>query len=352
LITSEQGAVSQPWIQQAAKLGAAAVNAAGGVQGRPVQIDWCDDHATPQGAGLCAQKLLVQDKVLMLVGDDGLEEANVLPVLQAQNTIDWATLGSSLDALKSPYAYILQPVLVQFYLVPKMIPSTTKNIAYFVADNAIATTSAKTTMTFFPSTVKIQQVLIGLSSTDMQTPCLQAKQMGADTALVAINPGQIAPLIQACYQSGMTNLTWIVNSVILTPDVVKIIADQKSPNLSVMSYSQKAYDDFNADLAKYGSQVGGVSNTFVDTTIGAWLGVKLVPRLVAAAGLDGGKIKAWLDQQTAFDTNGATPPIDFTKTPLPDTPRVKNLSAYEGQMQGQKLVQLQQAPVTFTPPPS
>src|SRR5262245_324574 len=62
----QTNAVSQPWIPQAAKIGAAAVNAAGGILGRPVQIDFCDDHYTPQGAALCAQKLLVQDKVLMM----------------------------------------------------------------------------------------------------------------------------------------------------------------------------------------------------------------------------------------------------------------------------------------------
>jgi ABC-type branched-subunit amino acid transport system substrate-binding protein len=350
LITTVQGTVTQPWILQSAKLGAAAVNAAGGIQGRPVEIDFCDDHTTTQGAALCAQKLLVQDKVLMLVGDDGVEEAPVVPVLASTGTMDWATLGASLDALKSPYVYVLQPVLVQYYQIPKMMAPTTKTVAYFVAENAIAQQSAKVTQTFFPKSVQITTVTVPLAATAFQTPCLQAKQLGADTAIVAINPGQIAQLISTCNQIGLTGVTWIIPSVIQTPEVVQTIGNLHLANLVPLSYSQAAYDAFNADLAKYGAQVGGVSNTYVDTTIGAWLGVKLVPRLVQGAGsLDPAKLKAWVDQQTAFDTNGATPPIDFTKTPLPPTPRIKNLSPYQGEVQGTKLVQTVPTPFTFTP---
>ena len=86
LIASIQSTFNpEPYVPQAAKVAEAAVNAAGGVMGRPVQVVVCDDHETPQGASLCAQQLLVQDKVFMMVGNDGFEEAAVLPTISAQN---------------------------------------------------------------------------------------------------------------------------------------------------------------------------------------------------------------------------------------------------------------------------
>src|SRR5487761_1059230 len=50
---SQSNSLSEPWIAQGAKIAAAAVNAAGGIDGRPVKIDYCDDHGTAQGGAVC-----------------------------------------------------------------------------------------------------------------------------------------------------------------------------------------------------------------------------------------------------------------------------------------------------------
>src|SRR5580658_7286041 len=82
LVVDLTGSNTEPWVQQAAEVAIKAVNANGGAAGHPLQLDACDAQSTQTGAALCAQKLLLQDKDLMLVGDPGLEEAGVMPTVQ------------------------------------------------------------------------------------------------------------------------------------------------------------------------------------------------------------------------------------------------------------------------------
>jgi ABC-type branched-subunit amino acid transport system substrate-binding protein len=343
-------AISQPWVAQGGKIGAAAVNAAGGVMGHPVEIDVCDDHSTPQGASLCAQKLLVQDKVLMMVGDDGTQEPSLIPVLATANTISWASLGASLDSIRSNRVYILEP-LIGGFILPQMLPPTTKKIAVVIADTAVARGTVALNNSYIPKSIGTTVITVPVTATDFQPYCLQIKQSGADTAEPNINSGQISTLIQTCNQIGLTSLRWAMLGITLTQQTVQTVSQLNQPNTVVMAFNTSVIDSFNADVAKYGSQVGGITNTFADGSINAWLGVKLVPKLVQGAGaLDGATIKAWVDKETAFDTNGATPPINFA-SPNPAVPTlfvgVHNASGYQGEIRGGKLVQV--VPTAFTP---
>lgn len=334
----QTNAVSQPYVAQAAKIAAASINASGGILGRPVEIDVCDDHSTPQGASVCAQKLLVEDKVLMMAGDDGTQEPSLLPTLDTANTISWASLGAASADLVNPRVYVLEPVLVGYRILPQMLPDSSKHVAYISADSAVAQSSAKVSASYYPASIKVDQFSLGLTATDFQPTCLQIKQSGADTVVPAINPSQLAPLIQTCNQLGLTKQLWAIPSIVLTPQVVQTISNLNQPNLIVLAFGEGAIGSFADDVAKYGKQVGGITNTIGDASINAWLAVKLVADIIPKAGaVDAVKIKSWLDQQTAFDTRGATAPIDFTSAGVTGIPRVKNQSASQGEIKAGKL---------------
>jgi ABC-type branched-subunit amino acid transport system substrate-binding protein len=332
-------AVSQPWVAQAAKVAAAAVNANGGILGRPVEIDVCDDHSTPQGASVCAQKLLVEDKVLMMSGDDGTQEPSLLPTLDTANTISWASLGAASASLQNPRVYVIEPVLVSFRILPQMLPDSTKHVAYVSADSAIAQSSAKVSASYYPPSITVDQVKLGLTATDFQPTCLQIKQSGADTVVPAINPRQLAPLIQTCNQIGLNKVLWALPSIVLTPQVVETVSNLNQPNLVVLSFGEGAIGAFNDDVTKYAKQVGGITNTIGDSAINAWLSVKLLADIIPKVGVvDAVKIREYLDKQTALDTQGATAPIDFTSAGVQGIPRVKNQSASQGEIKDGKLV--------------
>jgi branched-chain amino acid transport system substrate-binding protein len=349
LITQLSGTVAEPYTANAAQLAATAVNAAGGINGRPVKVDVCDNMSTEQGGALCAQKLLEQDKVLMLVGNSQTFDSSVLPIMASTHTMAWSTLLGCDACLSDPNSYSLQPLFIQYDLIPKMLPATANKVAIFVADNAIAINATKQTVTFFPKTTKVSTIPVPLAATDMSTPCLRAKELGANAAVMVINPNQEATLMQTCNQLGLTNVTWALATTTITPQAVQTITQLKLKSVVALDWSQQAYEAFNADLAKYGSQVGGVSNTFVDPVMDPYVGIKLLPEMIHGAGsVNGPAIQAWINRQTAFNTEGFTPPINFAATPIPNLPRVKNVSVFQGTVENNQLVQTNATPFTLT----
>jgi hypothetical protein len=161
-----------------------------------------------------------------------------------------------------------------------------------------------------------------------------------------MNPGQVATLIQTCNQLGLTNITWAITTFEITPQVVQTVSSLHARNLVVLGLGGGTTEQqFAADVTKYGSQVGGITNTLAEPAINAWLAVKLLPKVVAGAGsLDPSKIMAWLDHQTAFATMGATAPINFMSTPVAQIPRLKNLSGTKAEIENGKVVVVNPTP--------
>jgi hypothetical protein len=336
---------SEPYILQAAKIGAAAVNAAGGIMGRPVEIDFCDDMFTPQGGALCAQKLLVQDKDLMLVGSGGEEDTAVVPVLNATNTISFGDFGGGAASNTSPRVYMWTPQLADGWNLWRVVPSSTKHIDYVTADEQYAQEGIRSVQAFMPKNYQFSTTLIPLTAVSMQPSCINIKDTGADTVMIETAAGQAASIMQTCLQLGLRNVTWVNTSIILSPSFMQTVTNLHLTDVVEMAYSGSTLREFAADVAKYGPQVGGISNAVVDESVNAWLSVKLLPEVISHVGsLDPTKIKAWLDQQTAFSTDGALPPLNFAANPNSELPREKDLCAYAGKIENDQLVQTSSAP--------
>jgi ABC-type branched-subunit amino acid transport system substrate-binding protein len=343
-------AVSLPSVATAAKIAAASVNDAGGIMGRPVEIDVCDDQYSPQASAVCAQKLLIDDKVLMMVGDDGTMEPSLVPVLTQANTVSWASFGASIDSLTSPRVYILAPNQISYWAVPQLLPPGTTKAEFFrpvgtaIADSAFAGAKA-----YFPTGIQVESINVPLDATDMQPYCLELQKSGATVAVPQQNPGQVAKEIQVCNQIGLTNVTWVIPSLQLTPDVIKTVSDVNQPNVIALAYGGDRLQQWDSEVAKYGPTVGQPADTVSDQTIGAWLGVHLAAEFLPKVGsLNGAAIKAWLDQQAAFVT-GATAPINFTVSPVAQLPRLKNFSVTEGVIKDGKLAVLNPTPIIVKP---
>lgn len=348
---SQSSAVaSSPWIPQAAKVGAAAVNAAGGLDGHPVQIDYCDDHGTAQGGSVCAQKLLVQDKVLMMVGDDGTQEPSLIPTLASANTISFGSMGASPQSLTNPRVFVIDPDEAEYWVMPQMFPKTTHKVVYLPEESALAQQAAKANTTFLPKGVTAAPpITIPSSATSFQSYCLKIKSSGADTVIPAMNVAQVPTLVQSCNQVGLTNVTWAFSSFEITPQLVATVSQLHIPNIAVLGLGGGGTEQaFKADVAKFGPSVGGLTDTISESSVNAWLAVKLLPQVVKGAGsLDAAKINAWLSKQTNFTTLGATAPINFAKSPIPQIPRLVNLSGTKGEIRGGKLVALSPTPYSL-----
>ena len=324
--------VSMPWVEESANVAAAAVNADGGIDGRPIEIVFCDHKSTPEGASVCAQRLLQEEQVLMLVGGEGSQDGALLPAVEAADTILWSTAGASADSLSNERAYLLLPILVANWGVPQLLPDDLESFAYVSADAAVAREGRERTMAFFPEDVAIEQIDVPYTATDFQPYCLTVRQAEAQAVMTAFNPQQIPTMMQTCNQLGLRDLTWVVPSSVITPEILDLMDELGLDNRSVQSFNSSAYEGLAADNEEFGPEVGEVSNLVADQSVATWLGVKLLPQLVEGAGaVDAAAIRAWLDQQTEFDTGGATPPAGLHGQTMPTLPRIKNVTPWGGE---------------------
>jgi branched-chain amino acid transport system substrate-binding protein len=352
LVAAGTGAFSYPWVQQAAQVGANSVNAAGGINGSPVQLDYCDDQSNPQTAAVCAQKLMVTDHDLMMVGDDGIYDAGVLPVIKSANSLLFGTEASSVSDFESPNVFNFEPELADYDVLPQLLPSGTTKVADFISDTAIAIKAAQANVPLYKAKgVTAKLITVPVSTSDFSTPCLQGKQMGATVAIVTFaGQAEFAPMAQACKQLGFTP-EWVLTGAVISSSVLKAAASLQLKTLVVLPFTSKAYSTMIADAAKYGPKL---SEPYTDSASNAYIGMKLLPSLIKGAGsLNAGDIKSWLSKQSAFDMQGFASPMNFTPANHPfgaSFPALKNACVYPYSLKGSKLVQTSAKPICFKPP--
>ena len=349
MIEALTGPNQQVGLVASGQIGAAAVNASGGINGHRVQIDFCDDQSTSQGAALCAQQLLVQDKDLLLIGSDGVEAPGYLPVVEANHTFSWGDSGAAPQALTSPLVYMFTPNLSSFWVLPKQLSPTTKKVMFLLLDYPAAIQSYQQGAKYLAPGTAYDKVVVPPTATTFDSYCLQIKQYNADAVIPEMSPGVLAPLMVTCHNYDI-HATWALSSIIVNQAIVDEVAKYNLPNVVNMSFGG-GISKFGADIAKYASQVSQTgANTLQDGDYSAWLAAKTLPSLIKGAkSMDPQVIKAWLDQQTAFDMLGVIPPIDWTKSPDPQLRALKNLSGYPARIDSSgKVVLTSQTPTTAT----
>ncbi len=322
-------------------------NANGGLMGHPIVLDYCDDQSNPQTASVCAQKVLVQDKALMLAGNDGNFDQSVTPVLASAHTIEYGPEGANLVDYTSPNVYLMEPEVSDFNEIPKLLPPGKHRVANFTADEAVALQDAKANGVEYTKAGDYwKEIAVPLTATQFSTPCLQAKEMNADVGIVEFDGlTQFAPLAQACQQLGV-NLTWAIEGSVISNATLQGVSNLKLKNVIILPVSPKALADMYSDMKKYGPTISDVNN---DAAEQSYVAFRTLPAVVAGAGsLNAATIQAWLNKQTAFNPDGYMPPINFTAEPFGSTlPRIKNLCAYKYVQTGSSIVLASASPTPY-----
>jgi branched-chain amino acid transport system substrate-binding protein len=103
--TLESAVFSAPQVQSAIEAREKSINDAGGVAGRPIQVEFCNDKFDPNEASACARKA-VDEKVVAVVGSLNLFAANIFPILSDAG-IPWIGGAGSSGAIEltDPISY-------------------------------------------------------------------------------------------------------------------------------------------------------------------------------------------------------------------------------------------------------
>ncbi len=195
-----------PQDNDAAKAAVKALNAAGGVQGRPLELVTCDDKFDPNAAADCARKA-VSDKVAAVVALNSGFGDKVIPILAA------AGIPSVGDNLISAAEFV-SPIV---YPISGGAITGTSGMAYAVAHAGatkirpmvVDVAAAKGLLPFiqgtaalFPKATMLKDIPVPPQATDVTSQASAAAADGADGAFFVVGAGAAASLTRAMRTAG------------------------------------------------------------------------------------------------------------------------------------------------------
>jgi ABC-type branched-subunit amino acid transport system substrate-binding protein len=330
-IPIQSSVYNQPDAKVGLDAAVASINAAGGVSGHPLKVDFCDTQYTVNGELACARKM-VSDKVSAVVNPFFLADQSGAEVklLGTAGIPIFGSQGLSPAELNSPDVWPLSSGLPgwAYGAAAQMLQAGATKISVLIDTNPASAFSASLVSAAVTSAGKSATTVVGDSNSDPTFSAAAAKATKGGTNGVILTPGpqNIPKMIQALKQSGYTGKIGSL-TVIMPPAVVKalgaagegVLADSQ---VALTSDSSNAgVQKYNADMAKYGN------NTSTDSSLFTWSAVELFAKAIASAtSFDGASITKALNSGSAPIDIGTVAPwrSSGVTSPLPSFSRILN----------------------------
>jgi branched-chain amino acid transport system substrate-binding protein len=322
-----------------------AINAAGGIDGRPVEILWCDHQADANKATACARDA-VREGVTAVVGLQAPNGGSAYPILRKEGI---AVVGSSVTDNNAA-------------TLDNSFPMAATSTQMGGAPAVFKRVGVKKMGVIFPRLPEVQQGIVGLEraaqnvgveigkivqvpldTTDFAPAAANALEGGADGVLVFIpGPGQ-ATAIQAVRQRDADAKVAALN-LVLNEQIIGALGPQGDDVLVVASAMPPSSDApgiemFNADREKYAKDV-----PLVDGTVVTWLAAWTLERIMKQIAEDGREVTPTatleaLNKLEALDMGGIIPPYTTSKPgPIPPFPRLFTTATVAAKIEGGKVV--------------
>lgn len=320
--------VSVPDSEPAAQAAIDEINAAGGVNGHPLVLKFCDDQDDVQVASQCANTLVNQDKVVAMVGGGGRQDNAIYPLLDS-GKIPWiCDDAATSDDITNAESYPCGAGNTVFGDLPLLLEPSWNKLALLRSTSTVGV--ALSTLVQGVASVhhlSLAQVVIDFTATDFQPYVAGITSSRADAWTGAFTVTFVPAMLSTEASLGIKTPA-LVPSALLNP---ALMTEQKKTGIVVRSPlqfdtvdSSPALSQVKADFAKYANNL----QDFSDNTLGSWLGVKIFAQYASkATDITSAGFQAWLGQQSSLVT-GLTAPLDFSQ-PGPDAaqPRIVNVYA-------------------------
>lgn len=333
--------LSYPQQQAGAEAAAKAINASGGVDGRQIEIEACNDGLDPNKAIACAQKAK-QDGVVAL--DGGIEEfsGQMWPKLQAAG-IPWvASIVISGDQGTNPDSYPLSGGITAAFMETGRVAVDKggKNVVIFEHEN----TQAQYTASIIAQGVTgagghvATTVVSKIGSTDTSAAAAQAMAAHPDAIACACNQGDAARLLQSVVQAGFKGPFAGSISSFTDSDLASLgpAANQIVAGADMLGPDAPAAAQWVTEMNAYDpkAQKDNISG-------GAWLGVHVIAELLKGQSDPSARtLTNLLNTSPSINILGmAGDSVTFTKPgPISASPRVVNMNAMAYTVQNGKFV--------------
>jgi ABC-type branched-subunit amino acid transport system substrate-binding protein len=322
--------------QAAAKAAIRAVNAAGGYNGHPVHLVFCNAGADANQAAACARKM-VESKVVATVGGSSVTDAVIVPILSKSGIpmIGWNPLSA--EAFNTPNVYLFTGgALLGYQILIAWAAHHGLPIVNASADNPASAglqPALKTVLTASGAKDFTSTVLVGATQADFAPLVAAAQQGNPKAALLFLGNGQSQQFIQAAESAGLGVQYYLDPPLTLEyakslgPAAKKVlIATTFPPITSKNPLMQQYVKEMNAEKA------AGDGNAIVgrtsDITMDGWLATHILQTLTAKMPvITAASVSKALNSTKKLDLKGLIPAW------TPNAPGPKGLARLSNQAQ-------------------
>jgi len=283
-----------------------AINAAGGVNGRLLQVTSCDEKSDANIAAKCARDAASDSKVVALVASGSTFGGQVDPILAQAQLADIGTLPFSEADFASPALFLTGAGGLAGTGGAASILATdgAKKINIAFQDvPAGRGLEALTNVALAPFSLTVSKAVgIPPTAADLSPQVAQLISNNPDGIVVGTTKDLAVKIIAAARQQGYTKpITVPSASIIGGTTNVKFVGG--------FSHGGPGYDQFTAEMRK-----SDPSAPLDEDALSAWLSVHLFADTAKSLQtVTRATVWSAMNKVTSYDTKGLTPPLDFTQ---------------------------------------
>jgi branched-chain amino acid transport system substrate-binding protein len=315
----------------------AAINAAGGVNGRPLQLEYCDGKFDPNAEISCARQMAKNKIVAAVDPFFTADSSGTAYKILDDAGIPQISRGSSTSQLTSPQSYLLSSGLPGWYygVASSLISSGARKVSILVSPVGTAQFAAKI-MTEALEKARIQYSIVEFDPKADPTGATAAAKAMADGVQgvgLSMTTGALPIVVTAMRRAGYTG-SIASCSCSFTPAVIQALGPD-AEGIDVVSQTAFSTDTTNPGVREYLADLKAYGNGAAPKEIGmfAWSSIKLFAELASRLDtVDAVSVGAAFESaRDPIDVGTAAPWATADKRPpLPEYPRVINTSVQIG----------------------
>lgn len=337
----ESQSYSLPWLRTAIQIGVDALNRAGGVDGRPVEVSFCNDEFNPNGAVACAQRA-VDDEVVAVVGGLTPNVGALAPVLEAAGVPFIGPGGAdSVAEATSPISYPINGGSVAFTMaagrlavqrggpnvvvVPMDNPANLRGGEWLAEGVRRAGGTART-------------VVAPLTAPDYSATAASILSSAPDAVGLSASDATAARIVTALRQGGFTGTITGPASIVNAASLKELGA--AADGIVLASRGLPSSDTSNSLVAEYNTEMKAADPQIRIDDIGlnGWLSVKVFGAALQGRTVEGPEsvVAALNSLASPIDLGGVYPsyPGPSDQPQVPEYPRIAVFEVMENTVRG------------------
>jgi ABC-type branched-subunit amino acid transport system substrate-binding protein len=319
------------------------INLHGGIKGRPLQVEICDDRNDPNQAQVCARRL-VSDGVIATASN--ISEFSMVegPILDEAGIPQVGSEAINPEDTFLPTAFPLDGGI--FVQVAGGVVGMKRRGLHSLYVVTVDSPPGRTLVGLTGQLARAGEIapvgasLVPIAATDLSVYVQAAMQSKADVVFPGLPPSLTIPFMIASRQAGARYLIMVPYGEFRPQDIALMggreAATENDIEFSALPAvsSTDRFPALRAFAADMDAQLAtGDRNAAPERRTGgslaAWLSVQIIARVAATlATVDAAHLLEALRTMPVVDTLGLTPPWSPGRTGLPMLPRVTNLFGY------------------------